>query len=92
MKTFGTLEWGYAGYERKPMWQLTVRPHVAIKLKRLFPRIRQEAAAHLLIADSPDVAADLTWFLQRYPLEMSVKTRRRLTEQTVGYVKLIWPR
>lgn len=85
MKTFGTLEWGYAGYERKPMWQLTVRPHVAIKLKRLFPRIRQEAAAHLLIADSPDVAADLTWFLQRYPLEMSVKTRRRLTEQTVAH-------
>lgn len=90
MKTFGTLEWGYRANDRRtPVWQLTVRPHVAIKLKRLFPRVRQAAAAHLQIADTPDVAADLTWFLRRYPLDMDDKTKARLAGQTAAHQQYI---
>lgn len=64
MKTYGTLlrspEFG---------WELrALQPHVAIALKRLFPRIPQTATT-LFLSDTDEIRADLAWFMMRYPLE-----------------------
>lgn len=45
-----------------------VAPHVAIAMKRLFPKLQKESD-RLALADSDEVRADLDWFMQRYPFE-----------------------
>jgi SNF2 family DNA or RNA helicase len=77
VKTYGTLHWA-----SDPLgiayFGLQVVPHVAIKAKRLFPRVEQERAGLIKMLDTPEVAADLTWFTNRYPLEMTTAVRDRL--------------
>lgn len=62
MKTYGRLDLD-AG-----TWRLTeVAPHVAMALKRLFPRI-PKGATEFEMSDTDEIRADLHWFMQRYPL------------------------
>lgn len=77
MKTFGELRHGTLG--PKPVWQLTVEPHVAVKVKRLFPRAQQSHTGPILIYDTPEVARDLEWVLTRWPLDVTADTLQRLT-------------
>lgn len=55
-----------------------LEPHVAIKLKAVFPQIPKESAGPFRFRDTPDRCADLAWFEIRYPLSMSAEDRRRL--------------
>ncbi|EOX4129382.1 DEAD/DEAH box helicase [Vibrio cholerae] len=53
-------------------WQITnLEPHVCIKLKNVFTRIPSHAAKVFTLQNTPDVAADLLWFIDRYPLKIS---------------------
>ncbi|MEG3764942.1 DEAD/DEAH box helicase [Alteromonas sp. 14N.309.X.WAT.G.H12] len=83
-KTYGSLKrmdgkWVISGLE----------PHVAIRLKQLFPKIPQHKAGTFSFVDNKDVAADLEWFISRYALAIDkadlryLKKRKRLfyTEQ-----------
>ncbi|KJR10261.1 DEAD/DEAH box helicase [Gordonia sihwensis] len=83
MRTYGTLTWTPDGdsVAGRPTWVLDVHPHVAIKVKRLFPRIQEYRTNEILIADTPELAAELEWFTIRYPLEMTDRTRTRLSAQ-----------
>ena len=65
MKTYGTIE---TDKEHKK-FLLTVEPHVAIRLKRIFPRVEASALGVIRISISDDTACDLEWFMTRYPLE-----------------------
>lgn len=75
MKTFGTLTYDDDG------WVLNVQPHLAIRVKRLFPRAYQGRTAAITISDTPDVARDIEWLLERHPLEMTADTRARLNSR-----------
>jgi len=64
----------------KGKWELAaVPPHVAIRLKSNFQRIPKTSTAPYSLTDTPDICADLHWFIQRYPVEISVPDMKRLT-------------
>lgn len=73
--TNGTLSYHAAsGY-----WHVTPLPHVAYKLKRLFPKILTAKTGTLQIKSTADVARDLEWFMTRYPFDMGPADLDRLT-------------
>lgn len=74
MKTYGKLAFDRGG-KRWAIGDMT--PHVAIALKRLFPRV-PETATIALLSDADDVRADISWFMLRYPLACSESDREEL--------------
>lgn len=72
MKTYGNL--ALAG----DTWVIhNLQPHVAIKLKAVFPGVPKSAAV-IRFPATPTLAADLAWFCERYPLEASNDDLRAL--------------
>lgn len=77
-RTFGALRlvpaesssnshWG-----QKPHWSLSeIEPHVAIRLKQLFPKIPKQSPGPFALPADDTTAADLDWFMARYPLRVS---------------------
>lgn len=53
-------------------------PHVAIKLKAMFPQIPKASGGPFRFQTTPERAADLKWFESRYPLQMSLEDRTAL--------------
>lgn len=48
-----------------------IRPHVAIRLKNVFPSIKKSRRPPIKLTLTPDVAEDFEWFLKRYPMDSS---------------------
>ncbi len=48
-------------------WRIEVDAHVAIRLRRLFPRV-SERPGPIWIEDNDEVCCDLDWFFGRYPV------------------------
>jgi SNF2 family DNA or RNA helicase len=67
-------------------WVIRTEPHVRARLKRVFARAPQEAANEIVISDTPENARDLSWFLQRYPME--VRDPERLSLQMQRHVEM----
>jgi len=66
VRTFGRVELQKG---RPSKWKITeLVPHVAIALKRMFPKIAEHQTEPIL-TDTDDTRADLLWFMTRYPLE-----------------------
>jgi SNF2 family DNA or RNA helicase len=61
------------------VWEIDCSPHVAIRVKRLFPRAQQKRTATIWIKDTPEVARDLEWLLERHPMEIDPDSHARLT-------------
>lgn len=47
-----------------------LEPHVAIRLKRVFPSIPAGTSLLFRLRHQPDVCRDLDWFIERYPLDV----------------------
>lgn len=76
MRTFGEL----ALVNEGAAWQISrLEPHVAIRFKQLFPRVPKTSAGPFELARDLMVAADLEWFIARYPLRMTDEDRAALT-------------
>jgi SNF2 family DNA or RNA helicase len=73
----GTLDY----LPRGKGWTFKVAPHVALRLKRIFPRMNQAAADELHLDNSLDIARDIEWFLTRYDIEPSKRARKFLKDQ-----------
>lgn len=68
-KTYGRLSYS----KNDQRWIIdALEPHVSIRLKQLFPKIPKGKSGVFSIPDTPDSAADLKWFTDRYPLLHSV--------------------
>jgi hypothetical protein len=81
-RTYGTLS--YSTNNR--LWIIdSLEPHVAIRLKRLFPRIPKGRSGKFTIPDTPDLSADLKWFMDRYPLLHSVDDSQYINNQRDYY-------
>lgn len=63
-RTFGTAGLSKGGH----VWLLEVEPHVAVRLKRCFPKLHQQRARVLELAATDENSRDLLWFCDRYPL------------------------
>lgn len=80
MKTYGNL------VRRKGRWTLSgTQPHLAIRLKHLFPRISATAVAPFDFPDDPHHCADLAWFCQRYPMQITPADERSLRRGAKAY-------
>lgn len=62
MKTFGTLSF------EDGKWKIKAEPHVLLRAKRVFGKINQNEHDVVTLVDTIDVARDLEWFLERYPM------------------------
>lgn len=75
IRTYGEMYYA----EDKPEWIVQkLEPHVALKFKQLFPKIKKNSAGPFSIVDNLDAAADLHWFIQRYRLDMTDMDRIQL--------------
>jgi SNF2 family DNA or RNA helicase len=73
-KTYGILELVIN------KWQMSnIPPHVAIRLKQLFPRIPKLQTGVFTFPNDNNHCADLSWFIQRYPMEMKNDDRAELS-------------
>lgn len=67
-------------------WILSeIKPHVCIWLKRLFPKISQYAKQPYYLTDTPSMAADIAWMMQRYRFELHNSDKRYLNKQYRWY-------
>lgn len=74
--TYGTLHWeAGAG---AGTWVIDAVPYVTMRIKRLFPRVLPAKTADVWIRDTPEVARDLEWLLERHPLEVDADSLARL--------------
>lgn len=79
----------YGAVERMPNgWKITeIEPHVALRLKAVFPRIPRTGRPPFQIIGTEQVDADLQWFMQRYPLRISDGDREQMTSRKVLFEK-----
>lgn len=76
MRTYGALQLIDGG----AAWEMSkLEPHVAIRLKQLFPRVPKSSTGPFKFPRDLVHAADLDWFLTRYPLAMTQGDREALT-------------
>lgn len=80
-RAHGTITYQPPSDGSRGTWIVDATPHVAIKVKRLLPRVQQTRTGAIHLADSPETARDLEWINDRYPMDMDAATRARLTEQ-----------
>lgn len=75
-RVFGTLELNTRGTG----WVINaLEPHVAIRLKQIFPKIAKTQTKDFKFPNDPINCADLDWFNDRYPLAISDRDRKKLT-------------
>lgn len=84
MRTYGQIRFD----AKKSRWVIPeLEPHVALRLKQLFPRVPKHSATPYHIEHGKDVAADLEWFMSRYPLLMGESDRTVLHNSAQSYFK-----
>jgi hypothetical protein len=79
-KPYGALRYGNGRWIMEG-----IEPHVAIRLKSVFPSIAKAQTGRFEFADVENICADLDWFCQRYPLEISADDRAHLSERCQLY-------
>lgn len=57
--------------QEQAMWFIKTQPHVALRLKRVFPKIRKYAQGVIWLSDTLENGRDLKWFIERYPHTVS---------------------
>jgi hypothetical protein len=84
-RTYGRL--GYHAEAHR--WVITeLEPQVAIRIKRIFPRISATQVGSFTFADSDETRAEIEWFLERYPLVVSAFDRARLSEGRIRFERI----
>ncbi|WP_445766737.1 SNF2-related protein [Rheinheimera sp.] len=69
-------------------WHMrAIPPHVAIRLKHLFPRIPKWQSGEFTFPNDTAHCADLSWFLERYPMQMSKADKSKLKDGRVRFEK-----
>jgi SNF2 family DNA or RNA helicase len=68
-------------------WVIDATPPVTMKLKRHFPRIKANRKGAVYLTATPETSRDLEWFFGRYPVEMSAKAERLLTEEASRHIE-----
>lgn len=56
-----------------------LEPHVSLRFKQLFPRIKKTDRPPFVLTGGPEIDADLHWFMQRYPLRIAPEAFEQLT-------------
>jgi SNF2 family DNA or RNA helicase len=83
IRKFGQLDFD----ESLDTWQFTVEPHVAIRLKNLFQQIPKWSTNPIPLKNKPDIPIDIAWLLDRYPLNLTEKAEKILSERRTKRLK-----
>jgi len=85
-----TRTYGSMGLDTvKQRWVIdALEPHVAIRLKQLFPSIPKGTAAPFWLNRSPVTDADLDWFTSRYPFRMSDADLQAMKNGRLGFEQM----
>lgn len=76
MRTYGAVSLA----DDAAWWTITrAEPHVSIRLKQIFPSIPKGATPPYRLPHNLSADADLDWFMQRYPMDISAFDRKALT-------------
>lgn len=59
-------------------WELHVDPAVAIRLKRIFGRVQATTTGTIRVRHTMEVARDLAWMMERWPLEAETAAAHEL--------------
>lgn len=74
-KTYGTIKY----QEKENKWLIEkCEPHVSLRLKKIFPKISEASVPPFTLAANNDTSADISWFMERYPLKISKKDQQIL--------------
>jgi hypothetical protein len=79
-RTYGALARAGDGWVIRDL-----EPHVAIRFKAFFPRVPKASAGPFKLHGDHATAADLHWFMQRYPLRAEDAVLAALTRDKTGY-------
>lgn len=86
-RSYGRFRYLSKGPAGRPCWALVAEPHVRIKLKRVLPRVDQDETGMILLTATPEVARDLQWFMDRYPLDpVGASSLAELERQAAAYI------
>lgn len=84
MKMYGRLRLS----EDAKTWVIeTLEPHVSIRFKQLFPSIPKSNVPPYKLPHNMPIDADLEWFTQRYPLELTPFDRVVLEQGRESFLK-----
>lgn len=67
-----------------------IEPHVSIRLKKIFPKIPVYATPPFRFKSTPEICAELEWFMDRYPLVISDKDLKFLQKGTKQYEQTLF--
>lgn len=67
-RTYGIYDFVVGESRSRGTWGLKLEPAVAVRAKRIFTRSRHDASGMIIITDTDDVARDIDWLMERYPL------------------------
>jgi SNF2-related domain len=86
MDTYGRVEFvPRQRHSLRDVWAVFAVPHLAVRIKRLWPRALESRVGAIVVNATPEVARDLEWICGRYPMAMDDTTRRRLAEQAEAH-------
>ncbi len=83
-RTYGTYEYlppEFANARSRGQWVLDLEPAVRQRARRIFGRLAPSRADELVMADSMEVARDISWLMERFPLEPADPRSARWLEQ-----------
>lgn len=83
MNTYGELT--FVPTEPRGSWVIAGQPHVMVRIKRIFGRVQANRSGEVTLTDTIEVARDLEWILDRYPLEMDRPTFERLRNRAAEH-------
>lgn len=69
-------------------WVVTLEAHVMLRFKRVFAGVNRESYQRASILDTPETAADLAWFRQRFPLALTPAAAARLDRQVAAHAAM----
>jgi SNF2 family DNA or RNA helicase len=85
MRLFGEIEHIPAGAEgndtKRAQWAIKAEPNVAVRLKRIFPRVDRDRTGRVFITDTPEVGRDLEMVLGRWPMKATRAALQRIHER-----------
>lgn len=84
LKTYGAARYEAA---TKQLSITQAQPHVSIKLKQVFPKIARTAVPPYCLPATPQNCADLAWFMQRYPLDLTPTDAAFVAEGATRYTQ-----
>jgi len=79
VKSYGTLRLSDGE------WVIDAAPHVAMRLKRIFPRVRSTSTGAVTVRDTPELARDLEWVLSRWPLDVDEVSGHHLAKRAAAH-------